>query len=165
MAELTYPLDDAEMIYNYKAHRYVLEKNYLLNMGQNLDELLDTTGDANKNTLPSRFLDRVSYLVYDHIYSFNFNMFTVEYHLAKNKELRETIKRAMLEQAFYMLSNGDLTIEAGVDLIRLRALNTARILSSGLSSNVEKILLNSGVLNTIFHTRRIFIPDYEGDNY
>jgi len=92
-------------------------------------------------------------------------MLTVEYQLAKNPEIRKHIKRALFEQALYMLSNGDLTLEAGVDLIRLRALNTSRIMSSGLSANVEKILVNSGIINTVYQPRTLFVPDYEGDEY
>jgi len=162
---VTYPFNDSDMTYDLSNHRYALSKGYLLKNGQNLDEILDATGDSNKSTLPKRLLERASMLVYNHIYSFNHNMFGPEYHLAKNAQLRTMIRDVLLEQVLFMLSNGDLSLEAGVDLIRLKALNTSKIMSAGISAQVEEMLLNSGIINSIYQSRRLFSPDYTTDAY
>ena len=161
----TYPYNDQDMKYDYTYHGYVLTKGFLLKNGQNLDELLDATGDSSKSSLPQRLLQRARMLVYNHIYSFNHDMFTVEYQLAKNPNLRLIMRDVMLEQVLFMLSNGDLSLEAGVDLIRLRALATSKIMSAGISGQVEKMLLNSGIINSIYIGRQMFTPDYAGDEY
>lgn len=160
-----YPKNDSDMTYDFTNHRYVLTKSFLLKNGQNLDELLDTTGDSNKSTLPLRLLQRASMLVYNHIYSFNHDVLSVEYHLAKNPELRRFIKEFLLEQVFYMLSNGDLSLEAGIDLIRLRALGASKIMAAGMSAQVEKMIMNSGIINSIYSQKRYFSPNYVGDEY
>jgi hypothetical protein len=161
----TYPFNDNDLTYDFNTHRYTLTKQYMLNNGMNLDELLESTGDANKNTLPARFLRRVSDLVYEHIYSFNHDMLAVEYELAKNPQVREKIKRVLLEQAMYMISNGDLTIESGISILELRYMNTSKIMSAGLSAQVEKMLANLGILNVRYNGNRLYNPSYEGDGY
>ena len=114
-----FPCDDEIMRYDYNTHRYVLtEKGVLFELGENLDVILNTTGDANPSTLAERILKRVSQTVYHYLYRDTVNEQWLEYILATYPPLRERVKEMLQAQLLYMLMNGDLGLYSGVNVAK-----------------------------------------------
>lgn len=122
--EQNFPFDDDSMIYDYNAHRYVLTvKGVLTELGEDLDLILNPTGDGNPSTLASRVLKRVSQTVYSYIYRDSANEEWLEYILAKYPPLRATVKEMLQAQLLYMLANGDIGLYSGVNVGKGQAMN------------------------------------------
>ncbi len=114
-----YPHDDEIMRYDYNAHRYVLTENGVLSeLGENLQVILNATGDVNPSTLAARFLKRVSQTVYSWLYRDSMNEAWIEYLLAKYPPLRDAIKEMLQAQLMYMLTNGDIGLYSGVNVAK-----------------------------------------------
>lgn len=114
-----FPFDDDIMTYDVESHRYVLtERGVLSELGEDLDMVLNATGDANPSTLASRFLRRVSQTVYTYLYRDTMNEQWLEYILAKYPPLRETVKEMLQAQLLYMLMNGDIGLMSGVNVAK-----------------------------------------------
>lgn len=114
-----YPCDDQIMEYDRNTHRYVLTKNGVLSeLGENLDLILNATGDASPSTLAKRFLRRVSQVVYMYLYHDSLNPEWLEYILATYPPLRSSVMEMLQAQTLYMLMNGDLGIMSGVNLAK-----------------------------------------------
>lgn len=114
-----YPQDDEIMTYDYNVHRYVLtERGVERELGENLDLILNTAGDANPSTLAERILKRVSQTVYRYIYRDTQGEAWLEYILAKHPPLRDRIKEMLQAQLMYMLENGDISLYSGVNFAR-----------------------------------------------
>lgn len=147
-----YPLTDEKMSYDMNTHRYVLDKTYIMNnYGVNLDTILEKTGDANSTTLATRFMKRVSMVVYNYIYKHTEQQLLVEYMLAKAEHLRPVILEALAEQALWMLNNGDIGIQAGVDFINMTAMEAPVLRQKSVSIYTEDILENAGILYTGYY--------------
>ena len=120
-----YPFDDEVMTYDYNAHRYVLtERGVMTELGENLDTILNATGDANPSTLAARFLKRVSNTVYRYLYRDTQSEQWLEYILAKHPPLRDTVKEMLQAQLMYMLANGDISLYSGVNFARGQIMDT-----------------------------------------
>lgn len=116
---MQYPFNDEEMVYDYKRHRYYLRGSYVLNeLGENLDVLLNTSGDANPSTLTTRFLRRVSDIVYNWIYQDSMNHEWLEYIMALHPPLREVIKDMLISQTLYVLNNGFVADYTGLNIAK-----------------------------------------------
>lgn len=114
-----YPFDDEIMTYDYNTHKYVLtERGVEIELGENLDVILNTTDDANPSTLAERILKRVSQTVYRYIYRDTQNEAWLEYILAKHPPLRDRVKEMLQAQLMYMLENGDISLYSGVNFAR-----------------------------------------------
>lgn len=114
-----FPFDDGIMTYDYASHRYVLtEGGVLTELGENLELILNGTGDANPSTLARRLLNRVSKTVYDYLYGDTANEQWLEYILATYPPLRDTVKEMLQEQLLYTLMNGDIGLYSGVNIAK-----------------------------------------------
>lgn len=119
-----FPRDDGIMTYDMATHRYVLtERGVLTELGEDLDLILNATGDANPSTLASRFLRRVSQTVYTYLYRDTMNEQWLEYILAKYPPLRDTVKEMLQAQLLYMLMNGDIGLMSGVNVAKGQAMD------------------------------------------
>lgn len=118
MANL-FPVSDNYMVYDYETHRYVLtEKGVLSELGENLQVILDTGGDANPSTLVNRFLKKISQTVYLYLYRDSMNPDWTEYILATYPALRPWIKEMLLAQTLYTLENGFVNDYSGVNIAK-----------------------------------------------
>ena len=114
-----FPLDDEIMKYDYNTHRYVLTKNGVeTELGENLDIILNSTGDANPSSLAARFLRRVSQAVYGYLYRDTMNEQWLEYILATYPPLRATVKDMLQAQLMYMLMERGYKLVSGVNVVR-----------------------------------------------
>lgn len=114
-----YPYDDEVMKYDYVNHRYVLTKKGVLEqLGEDLDVILNTGGDANPSTLAERFLRKVSQGVYFYLYQDSMNSDWLEYILATYPPLREWVKEMLQAQVLYVLQNGFVNDYSGVNIAK-----------------------------------------------
>lgn len=119
-----YPCDDQIMEYDLNTHRYVLTKNGVLSeLGENLDLILNATGDAEPSTLAARFLRRVSQVVYSYLYRYTQSEAWLEYILATYPPLRARVKEMLQAQTLYMLANGDIGLMSGVNVAKGHAMD------------------------------------------
>ena len=115
----TYPKDDDVMTYDYTRHRYVLTaKGVLSELGENLEVVLNASGDANPSTLADRLLRKISQTVYMYLYQDSLNPDWLEYILAKYPLLREWICEMLQAQLLYALTNGFISDYSGVNIAK-----------------------------------------------
>ena len=119
-----FPHDDEIMKYDYQSHRYVLTSSGVLSqLGEDLDVILNSTGDANPGTLADRVLRRVSQTVYMYLYRDTANEQWLEYILATYPPLRECVQDMLQAQLLYMLVNGDIGLYSGVNVAKGQAMD------------------------------------------
>lgn len=142
---LNYPFDDEIMKYDYALHRYVLTSSGVLSqLGENLDVILNSTGDANPSTLADRVLRRVSQTVYMYIYSDTANEEWIEYILAVYPPLRDWVREMLQAQLLYMLANGDLGLYSGVNIAKGQAMDVEALRGRArIAPEVEDIALRT----------------------
>ena len=140
-----FPYDDEVMRYDYNMHRYVLtEKGVLSELGENLDVILNTTGDANPSTLAERILKRVSQTVYMYLYRDTANEHWLECILATYPPLRERVKEMLQAQLLYMLMNGDLGLYSGVNVAKGQVMDIAALRDRArIAPEVEDLALQT----------------------
>ena len=166
MSEIVYPLSDVEMVYDYKRHIYVLTPEYInQEFGINLAEVLEFTDMTNPADAPIIWLRRVSKYVYEKIYSTSSDRNLKEFCLAKDGYWRRFIKDWLGEMALYMLNNGDVGLQAGVNFNT----NTSNKLYENRGDRLYPPLMlqsmwSSGVLY-LGNTRYFGTFSYEEDNY
>lgn len=139
--------DDEYMFYDIRKHRYILYPDALQNLyGINLIDVLDSDSDIDPETLPERFLDRASLILYTYMYSWAENKDKTEYVLSLEGK-REGIKDAMLEYVYSLLMNN-------TDPSIFFTGNSLRAVE--VPPNVQTILLNNGL---IFRGRYYNLPN------
>lgn len=110
-----FPYDDEYMRFDEIKRRYILtDKALLHNTGINLKTRLNAKGSANVQATINGFLDRVSALTYRFIYQHN-NPAMLQRLIATAPSARPIIQEAMLSQAVYMLTEGDLSLSQDKD--------------------------------------------------
>lgn len=149
-------INDNKMEYNLSKHRYALtetamEEDYGISLS-----CLDSDGDISPETLPRRYLDRVSLILYTYIYSWCIDRDDTEYVLSL-PENRETILNAMEELCYsFLMNNTDPNLNFTGDTLKSIEVNPA----------VQTILMDGGVL---FRGKYIGLPqhykDTKGEDY
>lgn len=104
MTNLSYPLSDEYMVYDYSSHRYILTEKYVLDkLGLNLRDKVGGGRAINAQAMINSILDtRVSRRIYSLIYAHN-DKRVLEYVMAKSPTARQVLQDAMSEQLMYML--------------------------------------------------------------
>lgn len=139
--KLIKPYSDDKMIYDFDEHRYILTLEYVEDKtGVNLVEKLQTSASDNPQKVAEFFLDRVSSEIYNWIYQHNTNNTMQEYYLAKIESTRNIIRKAMLEQVMYMLTNGAISLYSGVNIVNGQIMDRKAMQNSSIGINVERIL-------------------------
>ena len=120
----SYPNDDEIMKYDYINHRYVLiAKDVFDELGINLDNVLNTEGDANPSSLGNRVLAKVSQTVYSWLYRDSQNSSWLEFILAVYPPLRAWVREMLQAQLLYVLQNGFIADYSGVNVGRGQAID------------------------------------------
>lgn len=129
--------DDEHMFYDYTQHRYILTPEYIADKyGIQLNDILDASSDISPETLPERFLDRVSMEIYNACYQWSSDPRKTEYVLSFS-DYRDCLMNAMGEYAYtLLLSNRDPSVFFQNSLQR----------SISLPPSVRAILLNGKAL-------------------
>jgi hypothetical protein len=106
----------------YEDGRYRLNKDYVLNMGTNLQEIAYDEFDSNPATLPERILKETSNIVYDYMET-NCKDFYYACELIENdEEMHRKFIRALECQLNSFMIKGDPALNDG-ELISKRAYN------------------------------------------
>lgn len=156
---MNYPINDSELIYDYKKHRYLLTQYYIQSvLGVNLESQIGSNGGTTATVIINTLLDNISSEVYNYVYAHN-NTQTLQYIIAKSASAREVIKEAMSKQALYVFYSGDLgfsTIKEEKDL--------------ALNRYAKEIIDNQEIAETgttLIYTGKYWFktPDYEEGNY
>ncbi len=110
-----FPYDDEYMTYDYRSHRYILTPKAVLDeLGENLDIILVNADPVTRNA----FLKKISRTVYNYIKQQSSSFAYIEYILAKDGRLRDTIKEMLISQVEYMLTDGAVADYSGVNLAK-----------------------------------------------
>lgn len=105
---MTYPFDDDYMKYDYEMHGYILTPTACeMELGINLTETLDKTGDCNPSTMAERILKMISKHFYAWVYAHTTNKNYLEWLLAKYPFARDVVKECLLNEVLYAVKNGD----------------------------------------------------------
>ena len=140
--------DSGNMIYDLNKHRYILTPDAIQEVyGINLADALDSDSDISPETLPDRFLERASKILYNYMYSWAEDKSATEYFLSLPRN-REAIEEAQLEYVYSLLMNNtDPSI-----FFTGNALHAIEV-----PPNVQTILLNNGL---IFRGRFYNLPQH-----
>lgn len=109
------PYDDIYMKYDKSRHRYVLTLAYANDM-RNVDLLAMGDGEMNTNNAADQVLDKVSRMIYNHIYRHAWHRYRTERALALEAEHRQVLMDAMGDQLEWMVANGDTYLNAEREL-------------------------------------------------
>ena len=121
LKDIVFPFNDDYMSYDGKKHQYILKEKALDEADDTWKKhLTDKTPNGVRNLLITTSLKFYTY-AYQHSRSSNNQ---INFLIAKRGlksypnmfEYREAIKNAMVDLAFYILINGDLSLISGVDL-------------------------------------------------
>lgn len=127
---MNYPYSDNHLQYDYDSHRYILTKQYCLEVLKvDVDEL--AVGDGNV------VLNDISEEIYDYIHNYSVDTMFQDFIIAKTEGGRKIIKEAMSKQLKYELAVGKL--KYSVDE-RVRAL----WLDAGAKSTLLKMIPEIG---------------------
>lgn len=119
MEEKIYPHDDEIMKYDFASHRYVLTNSGVSSeLGENLEVILNTSGDTNPSTIADRLLRKVSQRVYHYIYSDSMNPDWLEFILATYPPLRDRVREMLQAQLMYVLTNDFVSDYSGVNIAK-----------------------------------------------
>lgn len=141
MPNTTYPYSDNAMDYKLEDHRYVLKAQYFWEKtGIDLHKVLNPAFSDQPQMLAEHWLDQISIDVYNYVYDCNADNPVQEYWLAKTPSLRDNLRDAMVQQAMYVLKNGDLNMYAGVDLKTGKVIQREVLTNCALSPNATRIL-------------------------
>ena len=104
-------INDNEMVYNVKTHRYTLTENFFNTYHNvNLKDILINNTDVDGDAVARQFLDRVSKNFYTFILSTVPSVKKAQYIFSKS-EYREGIKECMLELGYaYIVNNYDPSV-------------------------------------------------------
>lgn len=128
--------NDDYMIYDERTHRYELtEKAVFDNLGENLDMILQSGSKT-------AFLKRVSSVVYNYIYAASQSPEYIEYIMAKDDGLRDTIFEMLLRQAEYTLVNGAVDSFSGVNIAKQQAMPLSSVRGEAKISDITSELAN-----------------------
>lgn len=160
------PQNDYAMTYDKSRHRYILTtEDVLVNLNINLHAELRTNGlAADEANEADKLLDRVSRIVYQHIYSHASRPRKMERRLALDPGLRDIIREAMEEQLLYILANGDYTNLSGINT-ETGAAYTESIRAATVSPIAGEILMNAGLLFVGIDWLPDITPAYDEEDY
>lgn len=103
------PYDDDYMIYDFKAHRYILTELCVLNeLGINLNVRLNLRKSVNAPAAIKQVLNQVSLQVYTYLFRHNDSK-TIQWIAACCDSARDILKEAMKNQLLFYLSAGNLS--------------------------------------------------------
>ena len=113
------PYSDDLMTYDKRIGRYVLTEKALVINGIDLRARLSYNRTVDATNVINRVLTRVSEMIYNYIHSFNQDNKRQDEVIATIPSLRSIIYNAMINQAEYLLMNGDLSRSPEADVRRL----------------------------------------------
>lgn len=140
---MTYPYDDETMVFDIDEQRYILTPKCVLDeLNIDLNTILEPMGSASRANNATRFLDRISMIVYTQIWARSIYNDVQTKLIKYASSARKIIKDAMKEQVEYFRFNGDLSVYSGVDFRKNTKMENAtdRVLAPMAKMILEKPL-------------------------
>lgn len=154
-----FPYNDDDMVYDLSLRQYKLTVNGVKDiLGYDLEVDMKNIEKA------KYFMNEISDMVYNHIYSYS-NVSQVDikrYQIAKDGDLREIFKRILVAQTRYAIRSGAnlLGDMHGVNIERGKALGVEKLRGNiEISSQAQKMLSRTGLL----FVGRQYYPTIEED--
>lgn len=145
------PYTDNQMKYDASKHRYILKVDHVLeSMNIDLRDVLNTSASADVANEAERVLDRVSREVYAFIYRVAAYRNKTERALAVDPNARPFLLTAMEEQLLYMLQNGDLAVQSGVNVQNGMAIDKTRLRAAEIAPMAYDAIMESGYVCAAF---------------
>ena len=136
---MTYPYNDETMVFDEDEQRYILTAKCVLDeLNIDLNTILEPMGSVSKGVNATRFLNRISMIVYNQVYLRSIYNEIQEKLMKYAPSARKIIKDAMKEQVEYFIFNGDLSVYSGVDF--RKGTKTANVNDRILAPMAEQIL-------------------------
>lgn len=104
-----FPYSDDYMRFDKGTYRYYLTEKALMANGTDLRARLTRRGGADPTAVINRVLNRTTEMIYNFIHGYAINNERQDFLVANIAAMRPIIQRALLEQAEYILLNGDLS--------------------------------------------------------
>ena len=105
-----YPQDTKYLIYNHATHRFVLTKDYIVEvLGIDLERRIGSHRGVNSTAIINSVLNEISIIVYNYIFKHN-DTKTLLFIIAKCQSAQDIVVDAMREQARYVFTVGDLSL-------------------------------------------------------
>jgi len=140
--------NDKYITYDLDTHRHTITEEYMRDkFGIELSNELDSTGDINPATLPKRWLNQISILIYNFIYRYAKNKYVTEYKLANEEERIDCLQEAMGQLAFsLLLVNNNISLLTGISIQDGKKVERTDIIQNIVPVNVEDLLRSGGLL-------------------
>lgn len=137
------PYSDQSMEWNADKERYILTEYGVMNetgidMRKQINEAL---GDA--ANIIRFYLDNISLKIYQYIYSFAYNVGKIKHVLTYSPTARKMLYDAMIQQAVYFVTNGDVSQFAGVNMRTGAVVGRKKLIQAAISPMAESIIINS----------------------
>lgn len=128
---MNYPFDDELMRFDITTNQYVLTEKALLRRGIDLRSRLAQRKAVTPEDVINGLLTTTSDMIYAYIHDCNVDNARQDYMIAKIPSMRQIIYKAMLYQASYILTVGNLSLSAdrekramAIDPTAIKILNT-----------------------------------------
>ena len=169
ISDFVFPFNDDYMDYDGRTHHYILKEKALDVVDSNWKKrLTDKSPNGVRNLLIATSIKFYNY-AYQHSRS---NNNQINYLIAKRGlksypnmfEYREAIKNAMVDLAFYLLDNGDLSRISGVDLESMTSMSidTIRYEERDYPQRFRQTMSDLGLA---YYGRYTFIPRGVGEEW
>ena len=169
LEDIVFPYNDDLMVYDGKSHRYILKEKALDIVNSNWKkDLTDKSPNGARNHLIATSIKFYNY-AYTHSRSSNNQ---INYLIAKRGlksypnmyEYRQAIINAMVDLAFYLLDNGDLSRISGVDLESMTSMSieTMRYEERDYPQRYKQTMVDLGLA---YYGRYTFIPNGIGKEW
>lgn len=136
---MVYPISDEHIFYDFEEHRYILTPKYVLDkLGIDLKARLNKSGNVSDENIAGAVLDQISREVYNYVYEQSNQNDYQEYVIAKTESGFKVIRDAMREQVLYFLTNGDLSVYSGVNVVKGSVMPEFYV--RAISPNAKKVL-------------------------
>lgn len=129
------------LVFNEIWNMYVLDEDYAAEvLNVDYEETLNAAGLLHSANAVKNMMRRVAARVYNYIEATARNAERMREILNTSEKAKRTLRDAMLSQLEYMLNNGDLMNESGVNLSNGMAVDRARLKAAAMSGDAEDVL-------------------------
>lgn len=139
-------INDKYMVFDEFTNQYKLTEEAILRMGIDLRSRLAERKAPNPEMIIERFLDDVSTIIYAYIHDCNINNERQDWLIRHTESGREIVYLAMLQQAPYLLKNGNLMYSIKPEERAAAVIDSAKAILSKPLKETGKALTYMGVL-------------------
>ena len=146
-----FPYNDEYMEYDYRSHRYILTSKAVSDiLGENLDTIMANNDPITRNA----FLRETSDSVYEYILSASQSPDYIEYILAKDGSMRQTVQEMLVSQVKYSLINSSIENYSGVNMSKGQYIDNLDVLRGDRAVSSTVVRKSNAILPIYGHSLR-----------